>query len=98
MYRCIVNSEPKKWLFIFIAEGSVIVALVTFAFYGYASYHAFASQVVCAGCFPPPTFELLGASQLWGGLLTFVMFVETIYGVARLVLPTIDSITDKRAD
>jgi hypothetical protein len=88
-YRCWGSSSRRKWLGIVIADLSLIVAVATFAWYSAFSYRVLFIETVCEGCAPPTQF-LVGASYLWSVLLTFVMLVQTIYGIGRLAVPLLD--------
>jgi hypothetical protein len=95
-YRCCGFSARRKWLAIVIAEVSLILAVSTFAWYSWLSYRVLDIETVCNECMSGSS-GLLGSTTLWTSLLSFVMLIQTIYGVARLVLPLIDALRAKGA-
>jgi len=88
-YRCEGSSARRKWLGILIAEVTFILAVMIFAWYCWRSYRVLVIDTVCDGCMHT---SLLGSSPLWTSLLTFLMLIHTVYGIARLVVPLIDTV------
>lgn len=95
-YRCGGSSARRKWLGIGIAEVSLILAIATFAWYSWLSYRVLVIETVCEGCMTRANL-LLGASYFWASLLTVVMLVQTVYGIARLAVPLVDILRVKDA-
>jgi hypothetical protein len=91
-YRYAVLSARRKWLAIVIGEVSLLLAVATFAWYSWRSYRVLVVETVCQGC---SFHSLLGSTVMWTSLLAFVMLVQTVYGIARLIVPLIDALRAK---
>ena len=95
-YRFWATSTGRKWLALGVAEVGLILAILTFAWYGSLSYRVLRIEAVCSGC-TTQSPGLLGSTPLWTSLLAIVVLVQTIYGVVRLVVPAIDMVRAKDA-
>jgi hypothetical protein len=83
------GSARLKWLTVCMAEASLILAIATLACYTWISYRVLHFETVCAGCLSAGQ-AFLGSTVWWTSLLAFVMLVQTVYGVARLIVPLLD--------
>ena len=83
------RSARWKWVTIGISEGSLILAIVIFGYYSWTSYKVLHLEPVCASCMSSSQ-GLLGSNVWWASLLALVMLVQTVYGIARLIVPLVD--------
>lgn len=83
------RSARWKWVTVCIAEGSLILAIAIFGWYSWISYKVLHLETVCASCMSVAQ-GFLGSTLWWTSLLALVMLVQTVYGIARLIVPLVD--------
>ena len=83
------RSARWKWVTVCISEVSLILAIATFGWYSWVSYKVLHLETVCTLCMSGAQ-AFLGSTVLWTSVLAFVMLVQTVYGIARLIVPLVD--------